>query len=98
MLIILLILLGFLAFCLGVTALGCYRLYRNDKVYEFRYKILDLESERHSEAIRQGLFFKRLNLIDKHSYDDMLRSFKPLKLENWFTEEEIKYLTIPREQ
>lgn len=95
---LLIILLTLLAFCLGGMALGCYRLYRNDKVYKFRYEILDLESERHSEAIRQGLFFKRLNLLDKYSYDDMLYSFKPLKLENWFTEEEIEYLTIPRER
>lgn len=96
--IILLILLTFLAFCLGELALSCYRLYRNNKVYKFRCEIIDLEFERHLEAIRQGLFFKPLNLIDKHSYDEMLRSFKPLKLENWFTEEEIEYLTIPRER
>lgn len=28
----------------------------------------------------------------KQSYEDMLYSFKPLKLESWFTEEEIKIL------
>lgn len=95
---LLIILLTFLAFCLGGMVLSCYRLYRNDKVYKFRCEIIDLEFERHLEAIRQGLFFKHLHLVDKHSYDDMLYSFKPLKLENWFTEEEIKYLTIPREQ
>ena len=32
------------------------------------------------------------NAIDRYSYDKMLYSFKPLKLEYWFTEEEIKYL------
>lgn len=98
MLIILSILLTLLAFCLGGVALSCYRFYRIDKVYKFRCEIIDLEFERHLEAIGQGLFFKHLNLVDKHSYDEMLRSFKPLRLENWFTEEEIEYLTIPRER
>ena len=77
---------------------GFWMLFRNDKVCAFRNKISDLEYKRRIEAIRQGLYFKDLNLHDKYSYNDMLYSFKPLKLEKWFTEEEIRYLTIPNER
>lgn len=83
---------------LGAIALGCYKFNRNIKVYDFRMKIIDMEHKRYDEAIRQGLHFKYRGLAKKYSYDDMLNSFKPLKLENWFTEEEIHYLTTPIER
>lgn len=77
---------------------GFWLLFRNGKVYTFRTMIVNLESKRHIEAVRQGLYFKPLYLHDKYSYNDMLYSFRPLKLRKWFTEEEIKYLTTPIER
>lgn len=35
---------------------------------------------------------KVYRLYDKYSFDDMLYSFKPLTLEAWYSEEEIKIL------
>ena len=32
-------------------------------------------------------------LLDKHSYNKYLFSFKPLKLEKWFNEEELEFIT-----
>lgn len=31
--------------------------------------------------------------MDKYTYEQMLYSFKPLKIESWYTEEEIKRIT-----
>lgn len=33
-------------------------------------------------------------ICDRHSYNKMLFSFKPLKLEHWFTKEEIKRFNL----
>lgn len=61
-----------------------YILWRNDKVLDFRLKII----EAFLSANRRGI----KNPLEKYSYEDMLYSIKPLKLEAWFTEEEIKIL------
>lgn len=66
---------------LGVS---CYMLWRNNKVYDFRIKIID--------GITLANWRDAKKLYDKYSYGDMLYSIKPLKLEAWFTEEEIKIL------
>lgn len=70
--------------------LSTYTLIRNEKVYKFRQYILSL---------CVTYFYKHLedeNIIEtwdalykKWSYEEMLKSFKPLKLKNWYTEEEI---------
>lgn len=73
-------------------------LFRSSKVMTFRYGIADLESKRRLEAIKQGLYVKFRDLSNKHSYNDMIYSIKPLKLKYWFTEEEINYLTTPIER
>ncbi|MDE5902806.1 MAG: hypothetical protein K2H21_06270 [Muribaculaceae bacterium] len=36
---------------------------------------------------------KPYDIVERYSYDRMLYSLRPLKLEAWFTEEEIKILT-----
>lgn len=80
-----------------------YFLIRNNKVYKFRIKYSNaafdyLEKVLNSCVTRQDLdnyYVLRndlLNTIDKYSYDQMLYSFKSLKLENWFVENEIQYL------
>lgn len=80
-----------------------YFLIRNDKVLYFRlnytrnaynylYKTLhcciDEEDLDEYYKLRNRVY----NTIDRYSYNKILFSFKPLKLEYWFTEEEIKYL------
>lgn len=72
-----------------------YMLYRNSKVLIFRLQISNLEWARYEEAIKQGLHFKWRNLHDKYTYKQMLYSSKPLKLERWFTKEEVEHLTRP---
>ena len=61
---------------------GCiYFFSRNKKVCEFRLYILDLNPNKIRACIK---------LYKKYSYEQMLFSFKPLRLEFWFTEEELK--------
>ena len=36
-------------------------------------------------------------LLHKHSYNKYLISFKPLKLEKWFTEEELEFIKYLKE-
>lgn len=87
---------------LGVVATfavwgSMYFLIRNDRVLSFSRKVIDLCHERNMRMIHQfapnslnsfELFYEKLP-----SYESMLYSFKPLKLESYFTEEEIKELT-----
>ena len=72
-----------------------YILYRNIRVFNFRTDILDLEFKRHIESVRKNPSIPRPSPSNKHTYNQMLYSFKPLKLRYWFTEEEINYLTTP---
>lgn len=72
--------------------LNLYFIKRDYKVYSFRKEIIDLT---HSGIILdEELFYKRMYLSDKHSYNKMLYSFKPLKLEYWYTPEEIKLMKL----
>lgn len=61
-----------------------YLLFRNGKVYDFRIKFIKIANLANYKEV--------IKLYDKYSYEEMLYSFKPLKLEAWFTEEEIKIL------
>lgn len=63
---------------------SAYMIWRNVKVLVFRAKIL--------EAIKPANWSEAKKLYEKHSYNGMLFSTKPLKFEAWFTEEEIKIL------
>lgn len=46
------------------------------------------------KAIHSGMddIGKAYEICDKYNYEDMLYSLKPLTLEAWYTEEEIKIL------
>lgn len=75
-----------------LSILNLYFIKRNNKVYDFRMRIIDLT---HSGImLDEELFYKRMYLSDKHSYNKMLYSFKPLKLEYWYTPEEIKLIKL----
>ena len=62
---------------------------RNERVCLFREMLSDMAYEyqmRHIYDSRKNAFQWFCN---KHSYGEMLYSFKPLKLEYWFTEIEL---------
>lgn len=88
------VILGVVAmyFVLGVL----YLWKRNNEVRDFKMNVSNLCYERAIRIIKQK---KWDNLPDWYlydklpSYDSMLWSFKPLKLESYYTEEEIKELT-----
>lgn len=84
-----------------------YLLYRNNKVYHFsvgldnflfdeQKRILDtykndgefFKDEKNYKYIKEKIYA----LLDKNSYEKYLFSFKPLRLENWFTKEELKFI------
>lgn len=67
---------------------------RNDAVAEFRKEILRMaseESKRRIHANRED-YLVPYDIMDRYSYVQMFDSDKPLNLEAWFTEEEIKIL------
>lgn len=63
-----------------------YMLYRNRLVAKFRLDLLN------SIDVGDPQFNIKLALLDKYSYDEMLYSLKPLSLESFYTEDEIKLL------
>jgi hypothetical protein len=90
-----------------LVALSLYLGIRNNKVYYFKisfghflfdelmrilktYKDDDefSKDEDNLNIIREKVYF----LLNKHSYNKYLFSFKPLKLEKWFTEEELEFI------
>lgn len=97
--IILVLLLILIGFCF-------YFLYRNNKVYQFMTSLNYLmydglstylnnlsteEYEQRNEEINE--IYKKYKLIlDKYSYEQMLYSFKGLKIENWFDVKEIAFI------
>lgn len=64
--------------------------FRNKKVFDFRMRILNLETDKYlaEKSHKKNPF----ELHDRYTYDEMFFSFKPLKLEYWFTKEEVKSL------
>ena len=100
MIILILLLLILLGFCF-------YLLYRNDKVFYFLIELsssLFNESERilntykddnefHEDKINYKYIEEKIqDLLDKNSYNKYLFSFKPLKIKNWFTEEDLEFM------
>ena len=68
-----------------------YLLVRNYMVYNFEVMLIDLSHEwniRHIEEFSVSDNAFRW-FSDKYTYNQLLFSFKPLKLEAWFTEEEL---------
>lgn len=90
--------------CLSILlVLSIYFLIRNDNVLDFRLNYVRnaydyLYKTLHCCINEEDLYeYDKLcdivwDAIDRYSYEKMLFSFKPLKLEYWFTEEEIEYL------
>ena len=86
-----------------------YLLLRNDKVCDFQIEISHkccdvlinfLESLKDDEEFNERyeeyeqLKMKKDEILPKHSYCSMLFSLKPLKLEHWYTKEEIEFMNL----
>lgn len=86
---------------------GLYFLNRNNKVFYFSTnlhhflfdeleRILNTykndnefhEDENNYNSIKERTY----NLLDKHSYEEYLYSFKSLKLEKWFSKEDLEFM------
>ena len=70
---------------------------RNVKVYKFRKYISFLVYLKSMAMINNNIPMKEIDhlwdIINNVSYNKMLYSYKPLKLEYWFTKEEIEKIT-----
>lgn len=79
-----------------VLLCGIYLFIRNYKVYMFRVYIIDLIHDRTSALIDERAPYKEIfepwDIIINISYAKMLFSFKPLEMEYWLTEKELKLL------
>jgi len=80
----------------AILVFSLYFMARDEKVFRFRKKIIELlyEKLRDCEDLRD---FDMLDAIRgrldcEASYDRMNNSFKPLRLEYWFTKEQVDYL------
>jgi hypothetical protein len=66
-------------------ALCVYFGFRNFRVWKFRDKLID--------RVFQGPYWmEKREILDRVSYNEMMLSFKRLKLKSYFTEEEIEIL------
>ena len=83
-----------------LAVFGFYFLNRNNEVYCFS---ISLSNFLFDELIRISNTYKDENnynyisekvysLLDKHSYNEYLYSFKPLKLEKWFSKEDLEFM------
>ena len=76
--------------------ISMYVLIRNNKVCKFRMYIADLIYSRACDMINDGVSYQDIsylwNMLNDISYDEMLFSFKPLKMECWFTDDELELL------
>ena len=85
-------LLGVIACLFGL--LRCFYTYRRcDAVADFSHKLVDMAYDYNGRRIVEGeLDYKDAYnwFEEKWTFEQMLYSTKPLKLEAWFTEEEIK--------
>ena len=98
----------FISFIILIASLSILFIIRNAKVCQFRIYILNMSYNHlndyyenidwdsidwensyklHEEA---SSLYQRINA--KYEYDEMLYSIKPLKLDKWFTEEEINFI------
>ena len=96
-----------LSVALILIILCFYVLHRNNKVYHFNVGLGDFlfgemkrilntykdDCEFHEDEDNYNYIKEKVEyLLNKHSYNKYLYSFKPLKLEKWFTEEELEFM------
>ena len=96
-----------LSITLILIGLCFYVLHRNNKVYRFNVGLSDFlfgemkrilntykdDCEFHKDENNYNYIKEKIEyLLNKHSYNKYLYSFKPLKLEKWFSEEELEFM------
>jgi len=75
-----------MTFWVLVLVVCVYFLFRNFRVWRFRDKLID--------RVFQGPYWmEKMEIFDRVPYNQMALSFKPLKLESFFTPEEIEMLS-----
>ena len=80
----------------AILVFSLYFMARDEKVFLFRVKIIELLNEK----LRDCKDIRDFDMLDairgrldcEASYDRMCNSFKPLRLEQWFTKEQVDYL------
>lgn len=95
------------AVCTVGLAICFYFAMRNNKVYEFRLKVIDKVFDKIDKKIWSydgdeefiAHYHEYIEYRDKlrqiqqrYTYDKMLYSLKPLKMEKWFSPEELELL------
>jgi uncharacterized protein YutD len=94
---------------IAIIVAGIYLMQRNDKVYNFRIEVInkcydvlgsfldslkdDKELNERYEELEQ-LKMKKDEILSKYSYFSMMFSLKQLKLEHWYTKEEIEFMNL----
>lgn len=66
---------------------GIFFHYRNNNVFSFRNSVIEL-------VFKDSDYEEKLKIYDRVSYDKMVWSFKPLKLESFYTKEQIAILNM----
>ena len=72
-----------------------WHLERNKAVFRFQMELLNMASDAAIRILFDGgkEWHKPYDIVERYRYDRMLYYLSPLKLEEWFTEEEIKIMT-----
>lgn len=89
-----------ISFIILIVAANLYIAIRNDKVFTFRKYIIDraydeMLSILHKDIDKYESMYEEWDKIyNRRPYYKMVFSFKPLKSEQWFTEEEIKRFNL----
>jgi len=92
--------------CNVVLAAGVYISIRNKRVGMFRIMLNHLTSDlilnylnsKKEKSFQEQqdeynyLVQRREHIINKHTYDRMLFSFKPLQINSWFSKEDVEYM------
>ena len=94
-------------FIIILLSLALFIAFRNNKTYAFThfygdaaFKVVeDFLSNLHGDQefydkLEEYKELKKMfyQIIDKYSYEQILYSFKPFKLESWFTPEEVEFI------
>ena len=82
---------------IALLLLNIYIMIRNSRVYPFRMSVLEnIDSEVTKRIKQDAITIKEISqmfgILNTVSYAKMLFSFKPLKVEYWFTKEELKIM------
>ena len=90
------IIFGLIIFVLLLIASYAYESIRLDRAYDFKNSIINSAYDFKTDGLTEDEFNDKLKrasqICRKWSLSDLMHSFKPLKLENWFTEEEIRFI------